>query len=230
MYELELRLSNDLPFAWLSSQFPDLRIYRWCSSMVDYLEIFGPEKMLLQAEKKLKELSEELKSALSHRNLHGDRLTVMMGCRCSVMNSAIRIAESMNFMWEAPASYHKGFETLRLISFDDENSDGLYNNLGKLGTLEVVKKKELKPGSLREVYTVSLSELTGDLTEKQIRYLRDAISMGFFASPKRVMIEDLAAIHKVSKSTMQEHINKARNKLLLSLEPYLNLTRGPDPE
>lgn len=124
MYELEMRLSNRLPFAELSSMFPELRIYRWCSSLVGYLEIYGRDHVLSRAEEKIRQLADELHSSLTHRNLHGGRLTVMMGCMCSVRNSTIRMA---------------------------------------------------------------------------------------------------ATIHGVSKSTMQEHINKAGNKLLMSLEPYLNL-------
>ena len=44
-----------------------------------------------------------------------------------------------------------------------------------------------------------------------------------FSSPKKVKIEELAKKHGLTKSTMQEHVNKAKNKLIQSIEPYLTL-------
>lgn len=223
MYELELKLENSLPFASFSLRYPDLRIFRWCSSSVDYLEIYGRPNFLKEASNKLGEFAQSLGSRVVRSTLYEDKMTAMLACRCSVGNSTIRLVESKNFLWEAPARYHKGIETLRVISFEEESIQVLYSDLERIGKIEVVKKRKILPESLRDVYRISLSELTGTMTPKQIRYLRDATSMGFFASPRRIIIEDLAAMHGVSKSTMQEHINKARNKLMLSMEPYLSL-------
>ncbi len=224
MFELELKLENSLPFASFSRMFPDLRIFRWCSSSLDYLEIYGRRESLGKVAQELEDIAESLGSRVVRSSLFGDRLTAMLACRCSIGNSAIRMVEARNFLWEAPASYHGGVETLKLISFEEEGMQELYADLKRIGKVTVEKKRRIMPDSLRDVYTISLSELTGELTPKQIRYLRDAISMGFFASPRRIMIGELAALHGVSKSTMQEHINKARNKLMVALEPYLNLT------
>ncbi|EQD36244.1 Bacterio-opsin activator, HTH domain protein, partial [mine drainage metagenome] len=74
-----------------------------------------------------------------------------------------------------------------------------------------------------EIYSISLSNILGGLSLLQLKYLRDAIAVGMFSSPKRVKVEDLARSHGLSKSTMQEHINKARNKLLQAMEPYITL-------
>lgn len=223
MFELELQLENDLPFAVLSRTFPDLRIFRWCSSHVDYLEIYGQADLLLQLKGQIDEFAHGLGSSVVKSSIYNERLTVMLACRCSIGNSAIRMVEARNFLWEAPASYHKGIETIKMVSLGEENMQELYSDLSRIGEVKVEKKRKLLPDTMRDVYTISLSVLTGELTPKQIRYLKDAISMGFFATPRRVRIEELASIHGVSKSTMQEHINKARYKLMLALEPYLNL-------
>lgn len=223
MFELELQLENDLPFAVLSRTFPDLRIFRWCSSRVDYLEIYGQADLLLQLKGQIDEFAHGLGSSVVKSSVYNERLTVMLACRCSIGNSAIRMVEARNFLWEAPASYHKGIETIKMVSLGEENMQELYSDLSRIGEVKVEKKRKLLPDTMRDVYTISLSDLTGELTPKQIRYLKDAISMGFFATPRRVRIEELASIHGVSKSTMQEHINKARYKLMLALEPYLNL-------
>ncbi len=225
MIELELKLENDLPFAAFSRKYPELKIFRWCSSHVDYLEIYGKHEVLTEVKNSLEAFSLSLGSNVVHSSLYNDRLTAMLTCRCSVGNSTIRMVESRNFLWEAPASYSQGVETVKIVAFDEEWLESLYSDLNRIGTVKVEKKRKILPESLKDVYTISLSDLTGKLTSKQTIYLRDAISMGFFATPKRIMVEELARIHGVSKSTMQEHINKARNKLMIALEPYLNLIK-----
>jgi predicted DNA binding protein len=73
------------------------------------------------------------------------------------------------------------------------------------------------------MYTISLNEVFGEFSTKQLMFLRDAVSRGMFSTPRKIKVEDLAKARGVTKSTMQEHLNKARNKLMKSMEPYINL-------
>ena len=223
MDEFQISFQNEMPFALLSASFPSLRIYRWCSSTIDYLEIFGEQRMLLEAREDLKSLAADIHSELVYENLTKDRLSIAISCRCSINNSTIRIAESRNLLWQAPARYLGGREIVKVISFNEGDFSSFYETMEKLGDARIDKKVRIQPDSLRDVYTISLSELLGDLTDKQMDYLRDAISMGLFSTPRRSKVEDVARANGVTKSTMQEHVNKARNKLLHAMEPYLNL-------
>jgi predicted DNA binding protein len=129
----------------------------------------------------------------------------------------------MNLLWEAPAVYSNGKETLRLISFSQKDLEGFFDAASMEGTIQFVRKKNILPDSLREVYSISLGDIFEGMSSKQVRYLRDAIALGLFNSPRKAKIEDLARSSGLSKSTMQEHINKARNKLLKAMEPYISL-------
>lgn len=224
MYQVTLDLQNRMIFGEFSSRYPKLKIYRWCSSVFDYLEMYGETDEIHDAMIFLGEVANDLHTELTGQTVTGNRATAMMNCRCTVDNSAIRIIESRNFIWQAPASYHGGIETIKLVAFDQGSLSELSEVLGTLGEVTLTSKRKVVPETLRDIYTVALSEITGVLTDKQVRYLTDAISLGFFESPRRIKLEDLAKMHGVSKSTMQEHINKAKNKLILSLEPYLNLS------
>lgn len=228
MDEVVLELRNSMIFSSFSARFPDLKIFRWCSSVMDYLEIYGRPGEIETALEFLGKAAKDLNSRLEIRGNFGSRATAMMNCRCSLENSSIRIVESRNFLWEAPASYRGGVETIRIVTVDDSHLSELYDELRKTGDVNVTSKRRIVPESLRDLYTLSISNLTADLTSRQVEYLRQAITMGFYASPRRIMIEDLARLHGISKSTMQEHLNKARNKLLQALEPYLSLAMPED--
>jgi predicted DNA binding protein len=221
--EIEIELTNSTPFILLSKDFPDLTIFRWCSSVVDYVEMYGPKERVEDASKKLRQITEKIHSFVVISDSGKDQSSTAISCRCNVHNSTIRLAESKNLLWEAPAIYKNGQEKLKLISFSEREFKTFYDNVSVLGEVHIIKKKKLEPDSLRDVYSISLKQLFGDLSNKQARYLRDAISRGLFDSPKRIKLEELARVHGVKKSTMQEHVNKAKIKLTQSVEPYLNL-------
>lgn len=223
MEEIEVKLKNNTPFCVLSQEFPDIRIYRWCSSVIDYVELYGAEKDLVLARMRLEQVTEELHSQVLSNTIEGRHVTEAIACRCSVDNSTIRTAETMNLLWEGPAMYEGGYEFLKLISFAPQDITRFFDFVTRTGEAEVTKKRRIMPDTLREIYTLSLSDILGGLSRKQMTYLRDAIGMGMFSSPRKIMVEDLAKVHGISKSTMQEHLNKARNKLIIAMEPYLNL-------
>lgn len=223
MERVELKIRSDTPFCRFSQAYPDLKIYRWCSSVVDYAEIIGRQNDISESSEKLAEIVNGISSEILLDSGERGRRTTAISCRCNVNNSTIRLAESMNLLWEAPALYYDGYEHIRLISMSHEDLSEFFARVSGKGDVQIVRKKTVQPESLRDIYTISLSDLLGDLSELQLRYIRDAIGMGFFSSPRRMKVEELAARHGVSKSTMQEHVNKARNKLIRAMEPYLAL-------
>ena len=223
MEEVELVLKNSTPFCQLSAQFPEITMFRWCSSVVDYVEIYGDSDVVKDATEMLRHITERIDSEVVTSGTIEDHVSAGISCRCTTANSSIRLAESMNLLWEAPAVYSNGEEKLRLVSFSGKDLDAFYQEASREGSVMIGRKKRIEPDSLRDVYSISLKDLFGGLSAKQALYLREAVGMGMFSTPRKSRIEELAGIHGLSKSTMQEHINKARNKLIQAMEPYLTL-------
>jgi predicted DNA binding protein len=223
MDEIELQLVNRTPFCELSKEFPDVTIFRWCSAVIDYVEMYGKADRMKEAYRRLGEVAYSIQSKVLNSGLIGSHSESAISCRCTTHNSSIRLAESMNLLWEAPAVYTNGRETLKLISFSQGDMERFFEAASREGTLQLIRKKKILPDSLREIYSISLGDIFHEMSTKQIRYLRDAIALGLFNSPRKAKVEDLAASNGLSKSTMQEHINKARNKLLQAMEPYITL-------
>ncbi len=223
MFELDLRLDNDTPFAELSKMFPDVKFYRWCNSSIDYLVFYGSKYQLNKVEEALPSIVKSLNSRILHKARENDRLDVMVACRCTVDNSTIRMIESNKCLWQAPVSYLEGKENIAVSCVDEEECKTAVDLLSKHGEVQLVKKKRIDPGMLQESYLIPLSTLFEDLTLKQLKSLRTAIENDFFSEPKKVTIEDLASIIGVSKSTVQEHLSKGIMKIFKSMEPYINM-------
>lgn len=223
MFEIDLKLRNKTAFTTISGIFPDVSIFRWCNSAVDYLEFYGKQVQLEKVDSELNNFADQLGSRVVHKSLNNDRLSVMFSCRCSVDNSTIRLVESRNCLWKAPVVYRDGYENIMITALKASEFESLYSELEERGDVEVQKKVNLEPDSLRDVYLIPVSAILGDLTDRQLLGLRSAIERGFFTSPRRVSIEELSILAGISKSTMQEHVNKALNKLINSMNPYVNL-------
>jgi|YelNatPaOPRAMG01_1025707.scaffolds.fasta_scaffold24932_4 predicted DNA binding protein len=223
MEEVELLLENEYPFCALSKKHPDVTFYRWCNSAVDYIEFYGSNSALDKLEDDLTDIGKALRTTISYKARDGKRLSVMFSCRCTLHNSTIRMVESDNCMWEAPVRYGGGKESLKLFSLKGEYFTRLYGHLSAIGQINIIKKKTVVPESLRETYTISISSLFGDMTDIQLSDLELALQYGHFSIPRKTDISELAKMKGVSKSTMQEHINKAKAKLMNAIEPYVRL-------
>lgn len=55
-----------------------------------------------------------------------------------------------------------------------------------------------------------------ELTNEQDRILRDAHRLGYFEVPKRITLDELSAMNKVSKSTINLIIRRAQRKVITS--------------
>ncbi|MEM0156413.1 MAG: helix-turn-helix domain-containing protein [Thermoplasmataceae archaeon] len=223
MEEIEFKLRNKTVFSEISREFPDMTILRWCSSVIDYVEVYGDPQRSTEVKTRLMSATKDLKSQIVSAEIRDQTVSAAISCRCTVENSTIRLAEKMNLLWVAPAKYSDGYEMIRLISFSPEDTMKFYTAASRIGDVEIQKKTTIEPDSLRRMYTISLNEVFTGFSTKQLIFLRDAVSMGLFSTPRKIMVEDLARSKGVSKSTMQEHLNKAKNKLMKSLEPYINL-------
>lgn len=104
----------------------------------------------------------------------GRLLSAVISCRCGSENSSVNMAEDVGCLWRAPVAYEGGSELLTVISSDQSMFRKFYSSLLRTGSVEVVRKKVLRPSFMREAFTVSLSDLFGSMTELQAAHLSSA--------------------------------------------------------
>ncbi len=224
MDEILLRMRHDLPFNNVASAFPEVRIYRWCNSMVDYLEFVAPEgDSIDRLRRELPRVVASLHSTILYRADSEERLDVMVRCRCTPRNSTVRMTERASCLWKPPVLYDDGREQLTVLAPDPAGFRSLYRELRRVAEVEILKKVTVSPDVLRDSYTLSLSSLFQGMTGRQLRILLRAIEQGYFAIPKRSSLEQLAKAEAIGDSTLQEHLSKAESRLVEALAPYLRL-------
>jgi predicted DNA binding protein len=76
------------------------------------------------------------------------------------------------------------------------------------------------------------SQLFEDITDRQLAALQFALERGYYTQPRKTSLRELAEQTTVARSTFEEHLRKAENKLLTNAGQFLRLvtaTSGADP-
>jgi len=113
-----------------------------------------------------------------------------------------------------------------VLTFDEDATRGMFRDFGKRGPVELIRKRELSLSVLPT--SVWVNSLFGELTGKQSDALVKAHRYGYYSSPRQVTTESIAHALGVSRSTYEEHLRKAENRIMASLMPYLQIYASAD--
>lgn len=217
-------------FNELSKEFPELKMWHWCSRRVDVFEIHGRD---LKAG--MDRICEMAKSVGGNCNtaLDKDGGRVILSedslCPCNRLllqrpaKSLTSIIEEFYCMPLEPIAYFNGLERRRLISFDEQRLQELVARLEEIGEVKIVKKKKIGNRNVRDFFTISLGDLFAELSVKQYAALSDALRSGYFQVPRKISVGEISRRKSVPRTTFEEHLHKAQGKVMRALEPYLIL-------
>jgi len=112
-----------------------------------------------------------------------------------------------------PVLMKEGFEYWELGSWDKKKLIDFYQKVQKIATVKVLK---LKP----EFPAVFIQQAVPKLTGKQRTALELALELGYYQYPRKISVEELAKRISIPRTTFQEHLRKAEEKVMnLVVEP-----------
>lgn len=105
---------------------------------------------------------------------------------------------------------HEGYEILNIVSFDRKLLENTYNTLKNNSSQLISIEKQ-------NITSISIMKISDELTKKQRGAIELAIKHGYYNSPRKISVEKLSKIAKLSFSTYQVHLRKAESKLMPQL-------------
>ena len=102
----------------------------------------------------------------------------------------------------------KGYEVITIGSYKRDLLMRSYDALKKKQSGELLSIQDKK------VSSISVMKLHPDLTAKQKKAIELAIKRGYYDSPRKTSVEELAKLSGLSFSTYQVHLRKAEKKLI----------------
>ncbi len=149
------------------------------------------------------------------------RIYLLCKCTCDDLNSPWNVWDAHRCTDAPPAIFRDGWGYFRVISLEEINTRELFRDLEARGPTELIRKRELPLEVLPS--SIWVNSLFSDLTEKQLNAIVRAQRYGYYTSPRQVKTESIAQSLGLSRSTYEEHLRKAENRIMAALMPYLEL-------
>jgi predicted DNA binding protein len=231
MFEVMFRARHDCPYVRFSTAHPEVKVVEWCNGSTDVLEIECPEREAYSRIKPdlmrllLWRGGKIVKKTFGPRNVQ----IITKTCRDRCSPSINAIVEKNSCLRIPPVITHGGWEKHKVLGFKESDYKHLFKDLHDLeGKVEILSKKILLEKSIQDTFVVALGTIFSGLTEKQSAAIIAALDYGYYHTPRGILSEEIARKTGVARTTYEEHLRKAENKILHALSPYLTIyARGP---
>jgi predicted DNA binding protein len=226
LQETALRLQHDCPFNDLSKNNPSLLIASWCNNVNDVMEISADDPAVFDGlQKDIKSLEKALQSKIIRKwNSNRNVQIVVQHCGCDNVPTPVSpVFEKYNCLALQPTTFKGGWEYYRLISFSEKEMRKLLVELESFCKVEIISRRAIPSGAVKETMLVSTAALFGGLTKKQVQALVFALENGYYQVPKKTTSEEMASKLRLPRTTYEEHLRKAEGKVLRSMAPYISM-------
>jgi predicted DNA binding protein len=220
LFEVAFRISHDYPFGNISRKFESMKMFTWCNREHDVIEFIMKEPDDYPA------LMNEISNlcGVIDRISDGSKVHVVTkNCCCDTDNSVVGNIGISNLLHIAPIIYENGWEYYRIIAFRHKDLEDFLQRIQKSGFKFEILRKVPFNGSISSSLALTAGSLFSNLTEKQIDAVVSAYANGYFLLPRKTDVKEIAFRKQVSRTTFQEHLSKAENKIMAALIPYIKL-------
>ncbi|MFB6164325.1 MAG: helix-turn-helix domain-containing protein [Haloarculaceae archaeon] len=219
LYEASFRVKHECPYREISERYPDLTIREWYLSDCQVIELTSPNAPTDELLAEIEDLGTVLHESVDESGLH----VVTQSCLCSLEDSIIERFERYNCLYQPPTVHRQGWEHYTVIAFDERDVRALLADLEADRDVDVRSKTALSEQRIAHSMLAPVDQLFADVTDRQLAALRLALECGYYEQPRQTSLRELAALTDVARSTYEEHLRKAENKLLTNAGQFLRL-------
>jgi predicted DNA binding protein len=222
MYEVVFKVAYDSFYCDVSRKYPSFKMFAWCTHTYDVNEVLveEPEEYKLV----MNEIKAREPNALVEESSDQQRLSVtVQRCTCNAGNSVSVNVRDLHILLVPPSVIEKGWEHHRAIIYRHEDFETLIQRLEENGFFVEVLRKVPFEGFISSSLTLTTDTLLSGLTERQASALLTAHKYGYYKLPRRTDVQTISMKEHVSRTTFQEHLKKAENKIIEAMVPYITM-------
>jgi predicted DNA binding protein len=225
LYEASFRVQHECPYREISEHHPDLTIREWYLSDCQVIEITSPNAPTDELLETIDRLGTILHQSVGDSGLH----VVTQSCLCSLEDSIIERFEEYNCLYQPPTVHRHGWEHYTVIAFDESDVRALLRDLEADRDVEVLSKTAITEQQIPHSMLAPVDQLFDTMTDRQLAALRLALENGYYEQPRQTSLRDLADRTAVARSTYEEHLRKAENKILTNAGQFMRLVTAAEP-
>lgn len=226
LYEASFRVKHECPYREISERYPDLTIREWYLSDCQVLEITSAETPTDELLEEIDRLGAILHKSIDDSGFH----VVTQSCLCSLEGSILDRFQEYNCLYQPPTIHRLGWEHYTVIAFDEADVRELLRDLDDDRDIEVLSKTGLEETTIPHSMLAPVDQLFDGVTDRQLAALRLALDNGYYEQPRHASVSELAQQTSVARSTFEEHLRKAENKLIMNAGQFVRLLMGTQIE
>lgn len=212
------RVRHDCPMARLSRDAPTARFTAWSGHKVEVIQVTCPRgawPSVVEAARRHLDVQRAFPSP--------DGGLLVAEVHVAPDRSISRTLEAHHCVWLQPMRLEEGWEHYDAIAFGSSataEQDAL-DALSAHGTTRVVRRRDIAPEDLTASLFLSLRPLLETPTDKQAEALCVAAREGYYRSPRATTTAELAAGMALGRSSFEERLRGAENRILGAVAPLL---------
>ncbi|MFQ5986915.1 MAG: helix-turn-helix domain-containing protein, partial [Thermoplasmata archaeon] len=210
MYAATFLARHDCVVGNASREHPKVRIVHWCLNNRDIFQVTGPEDQV----KAFEGWVDEVFSMRQSSKTKDGTLMITRGCACIVAKSISHVVDEV-WAWEIPPIvYENGWESWRVITWDEVAMRELFKGLRELGEVDIKSLRPIENSKMEQMMLMPASDVFAELTDRQISAINLGLEHGYYSLPSETKVENLAQGAGLSPSTFSEHLRKAETRIL----------------
>ncbi len=225
---LKVAIPNGFLFD-ITRRFPSMSIFIWCNRENDVVEVVvrNPEDYpLIIDEVRARPWMGVIEEISDNRRLYLN----VHECHCMKQDTIVRHIGELDILNIFPNIVENGWSYHRLIVFRHKDLEELLRRFENWGWVYKILRKVPFDGFIASSLTITADALFSDLTERQLDAILTAYRHGYYNLPRGADVQTIAAKNRVPRTTFQEHLKKAENKLVGALVPHMKLFNNASPE
>jgi len=223
LFEVALKVAARNSFlADITRRFPSVSIFIWCNRENDVFEVVvrNPEDYpLVMDEIRAHPFMGLIEEISDNRRLYMN----VRECHCMKEDTIVRHIGELDVLNIFPNIVENGWAYYRLIVFRHKDLEELLRRFDNWGWVYKILRKIPFDGFIASSLTITADALFSGLTERQMIALLTAHRHGYYNLPRDADVQTIAAKENMSRTTFQEHLKKAENKLVAALVPHMKL-------
>ena len=220
--EVTFRVAFEGPLTEFTRRNPRAVVSLWCDWRREVVELHGAPGEEVE---RLKETLRPHTSFLEHYEVGAGTNVLVLDCIGLPHDYVNEAVDSSHCVSVPPTRFENGWEHYSVVSFNEARTREMFQAMREAGgSVELLSKRRLHVQPLLNTRTVAIPSLLAGLTDKQVESLLLAARHGLYNSPRSTTAAAIADAVGLSRSTFEEHVRKAENRLIHNLVPYLELT------
>jgi predicted DNA binding protein len=220
LYEALFRIKHDCLFGNISGRFPSTKIFIWYAPDHDVIEIVAKNP------KDYRPVIDEFAKLVNilEKHLEGEQAhLITTRRRWRVEDSVTGNIEAFNLLQIPPEVYENGWEHYHVIAFSHNDLQGFLQSIEEKGFKIEILGKSTFSGFLANSLAVNADAVFSSLTKKQTEALFISYDHGYYKIPRKASLTTIAKNRRIPRTTFEEHLRKAENKIVTGLMPYMRI-------